>query len=98
MEKLHSHNFDRRGKVAECSTTALKNISEEFRDKQNKIISDIGTIKSKIEDQPDSRTFAEVVGQGDTVSLVQPIKKAMKQIKEDDARSMNYLRPRYWPS
>ena len=34
LEKLHSHNFDLRGKIVECSTNTMKNMAHEFQEIQ----------------------------------------------------------------
>ena len=49
LEKSHSHNFDLRGKVAECSTDAMKNLSEDFKGMQREMVSDIEDLKKRLD-------------------------------------------------
>ena len=59
------------------------------------MISDFDEVKKKINEfsnETGSMTFAEVIGLADKpASLVQPTKKAMKQIKVDDSRVKNVV-------
>ena len=97
LGKVHSHNFELRGKVAECSTTALNVLTANMRESQTQLISGISDVKEKLDEsvkhnETRSKTFAEVAGVGEKpASLVQPIKKAMRQIREADSRSKNVV-------
>ena len=99
LSKLHSHNFDLRGKLADVSFDALNKISEDVRTKHTELKEEIEALPDKIcklqpekkaeSDKGDPKTYASIIG--NSKSLVNPIKRAMKQLKEDDMRARNLV-------
>ncbi len=78
---------------------ALSKITEDVRTKHTKLKDDIEMLPEKIgklqiEQKPElaeaqEKTYASIVGDGK--SLVNPIKRAMTQLKEDDQRARNVI-------
>ena len=90
LSKMHGHNFELRGKVADLSSSAMKKMAEEMRDNQSEIITEIDEMKKKVvtnnNNPADKKTFADIVGDNKT-AFVLPMKQALKQIEEEDSRA-----------
>jgi len=96
MRKMHGHNFELRGKVADLSSSAMQKTTDEMRGNQNEIISAIEEVKKEVATNAGNRTFADILDNnagvvGDSQSLVGPIKKAMRQVKTEDLRMRNVI-------
>ena len=100
LEKLNKHNFDLRGKVVDLSTVALDATRTDFSNTQNELKKEIANLKEQVvrsTDDKEKKTYAGIVGgshnenYGDSQFLVEPIRKAMQQVKTDDFRMRNVI-------
>ncbi len=99
LSQLHSHNFELRGKLADVSSEALSKITKDAHAQHAKLREEIDLLPGKIgrlqTEQKSNlakvqeQTYASIAG--DSKSLVTPIKRAMKELKEDDKRSRNVI-------
>ena len=93
LEKLHKHNFDLRGRVVELSTAALDEIKTDYSNSQSELKKEITDLRSQIQFQQsadeDKKSYAGVVS--DSQSLVEPIRKALRQVKTEDFRMKNVI-------
>lgn len=93
LRKMHGHNFELRGKVADLSTVAVKKLTTEMDKNTTEIMDAIKQNVSVVDVHGENivkRSFAEMVGENKE-ALVFPMKQAMKQIKEDDGRKNNIV-------
>ncbi len=91
LEKLHKHNFDLRGKVAELSTTALNEIRDGFSSTQGELKTEITDLKNQILQSAAEEKMSYAGAVGDSQSLVGPIRNAMRQVKTEDSRMRNVI-------
>ncbi len=91
LEKLHKHNFDLRGKVAELSTAALDEIRTDLSRTQSELKNEIIDLKNQIVQSAEEEKKSYAGAVGDSQSLVGPIRKAMRQVKTEDLRMKNVI-------
>ena len=92
MSKMHGHNFELRGKVADLSSSAMQKTTDEMRGNQNEIIAVIEEVKKEVATNAGNMTFADILDNNKSESfMVSPIKKAMRQLKKDDMRARNVV-------
>ncbi|KAL5257645.1 hypothetical protein ACHWQZ_G012537 [Mnemiopsis leidyi] len=92
IKKMHGHNFELRGKVADLSTAAIKKLAAEMDRNKSEIMKEIGdTVKENVDlDKSTQRSFADILGTNKE-ALVLPMKQAIKEIEKEDDRKKNVV-------
>ena len=96
MSKMHGHNFELRGKVADLSSAAMKQTFSDVRENQTSIMTELNEVKNQVDGVGkkvgEPRSFSEVLGKDlDSASFVLPMKQAIKEIEKEDKRAKNVV-------
>ena len=96
MSKMHGHNFELRGKVADLSSAAMKQTFSDVRENQTSIMTELNEVKNQVdgvrEKVVEPRSFSEVLGKDlDSASFVLPMKQAIKEMERDEERAKNVV-------
>jgi hypothetical protein len=93
---MHGHNFELRGKVADLSSAAMKQMIGDVRENQTSIMTELSEVKNQVvevrEKFVDPRSFSEVLGKDlNRASFVLPMKQARREIEKEDKRAKNVV-------
>lgn len=91
LKKLHGHNFEMQGKVADMSSSSMKKMAEELKSNQSDIMTQLAEFKQETKTiSGESKSFAEIVGDMKE-ELVVPMKRAIKELEKEDELSRNIV-------